>query len=138
MKPWHSDAERRWRIGRDAESEFDRLWRCHCGGKFAKNDVVNQYDPDRRCIKCGQLVDVKTSLAVLDAGFLCISQKPFDKYPKDLIIALRVDPGIWWGLRRAAAKYTGPFPPAHEDKGTWYYKIDLKSFVFLSELLRLA
>jgi len=137
VKPWHSDFGRRWRVGMEAEREFDRFWRCHCGGEFVRNDVANPYNPDRRCAKCGQLVDVKTSRSAPSAGFLCISQVPFDNYPNDLIIALRTEGGVWRGVRRADALYDGPFPPAHENKGTWYYKIDMSNFVYLVRILDL-
>ena len=137
-KPWHEDEEARSQIGKEGESEFDHIFLCHCGGRFIKNDAIFWYAPDRRCEECGQLVDPKAPPNSLDYQHITISKIPFEKYPADLIIAVRAQPGIWMGIRKRDAKASGPFAATHKQKATWFYKIDSEDgFVFLWDILKM-
>lgn len=135
IQQWHDSASARFSVGLTAEKLFDETWECHCAGSFINNDTINKYAPDRRCQKCGQLVDIKTRKTEGRDG-VAISQWPFDKYPPDLIIALW-DGKCWKGIiRKNCIVQSGPHPPAHADRGTPYYWIYLDSFRELEFLLQ--
>ena len=133
MTIWHKDAQQRIIHGNKAETEFDKIWICACGGRFVKNDNIIHHLPDRKCILCGQLVDIKKS----DLGFdaIPISQMPFEQYPPKLIIA--VWSGNYWlgSLREKCQIKSGPHPPAHKEKGTPFYLVSLDNFRLLGSFL---
>ena len=107
--------------GAMGEAMFDDCWLCHCGGALKKNDIWVPWEKDRRCLACGQLVDVKTSSS---GDAISISMVPFDNYPPGMIVAL-YDSGIWLGVyRENCIIKSGPHPPAqHGKRPTWYYWI---------------
>ena len=132
---WHENLGKRVDEGTSAEDEFDNIFLCHCGGVFIKNDLHNKYAPDRRCKNCGQLVDVKSPPNILDYEHITISQRPFDKYPPSLIIAVRIISGFWKGIHKKDTIAKGPFDPTHKQKGTRFYKIEKTGFENLWDLL---
>lgn len=133
---WHEDINKRIAIGDEAEDEFPEVYACHCG-KGTFQFIGTATLPDFTCDHCGQLVDVKNSPRALETKRLPISQIPFNHYANDLIIALRLAPGIWSGCYRSDAIFEGPYPPRHKERGTHWYMISLENWQPLWDILKL-
>lgn len=133
-KPWHAGidgARARQSKGDEAEEEFRRTFLCSCGGEFV---YLHTYEIDLKCDNCGLLVNVKTSPATELYGNITISQRPFDAYPPDLVIAARREnhsdeAGRWVVCVRKDAEFKGPFAPTHRFRPTKFYKVSLSRFV---------
>jgi len=120
---WHNDFEARKAIGDKAEAEFQRTFLCQCGGRFVRNDVAYRSAPDFRCERCGQLVDVKSPPGKWN-GVLNISERPYQNYAPDLIIAVHIGKQ-WKGIRRINTTAEGPFASAHGNSAhaTRFYRV---------------
>jgi hypothetical protein len=129
----HKSAEERKRHGDAAEREFLQDWRCRCDGSFERADYRAGL-PDFRCRDCGLRVDVKST----NPRHPSISQKPFDGYPDNLVVALLVSHGHWLGAekRTLARCRSGPFPASHSERPTWFYRFPATAFKPLEALLR--
>jgi len=131
----HYDAGARKKLGQQAEREFAQAWLCRCGAAF-DNVSMGYWDHDFQCPECGLWVDVKAD--AVRGGSIAISQRPFDAYPDELVIAWRGPFGKWLGARMRDARkaVSGPFPPAHKERGTPFYKIRVSIFQDLARELR--
>jgi hypothetical protein len=80
------------------------------------------------------MVDVKSG----NPRHPSVSQIPFDGYADDVIIARKFGAGVWRGARkRDVNRYkSGPIPPSHNERGTFFYRFLPKLFRPLSEFLR--
>jgi hypothetical protein len=135
---WHGDPNRRLTLGRQAESEFDQLFACRCGGEFVKNDAANPYAPDRKCNRCGFVVDVKFCKDAMSYSAVTISQPAFDHYDDGVYIIAKFG-DEWWGRRVEFLRHDrGPVsPPSHGGKyATAYYKFARSLFFPATNYLR--
>ena len=135
---WHSDQSKRQAVGINAEVVFQRDFICKCGGSFdAYYKEKKPGSPDFKCLKCGQLVEVKTSKKGRKYNAITISQVPFDNYDENVIIAWLDEFGTWEGVyRKNAVTVGGVREPAHKEKGTRYYVVRTSNFFPLDSVLR--
>jgi len=135
---WHNSAENRHRFGADAEHEFEKWYRCcrtaHCADNMLmRTGHIKAGHPDFSCDYCGQLIDVKN--AKKQNNIVNISQRPFESYGEDTILAVLTRDG-WKGQyrRNALAINNEVHRPAHYENATSYYRIGLGNFVELERL----
>ena len=131
------DDETKGIVGASAENEFDETWRCYCGGKFEELHW-SLHRGDRKCDRCGQIVEIKGAPEAEEHNAITLSQIPFDGYSDDVIFAWRPMPGDWRGvLKSDAVVLTGPHSPANPKgkRPTSFYRVSIKEFVRLGDLL---
>jgi hypothetical protein len=130
----HESYADRKKEGDEAEARFCRDWQCRCGGAFERGDGGLWWRPDFKCRACGQRVDVKHCTPKHPS----ISSQPFDGYEPQTIVAWLRGRNEWLGQTKAILDQhrEGPFPPAHADHGTPFYRFPVNVFKPLGGFLR--